>query len=251
MTKKEIYEQVVRLTAELAQTKVAKNIFSAAAKGDAVKAQSIIDTFPVYYPELNKKIVSFAEEFNKLVGDTPEDDEERREILKNCEILMYCLAETKIISQIAKATETGDALKIQEVINTFREENSSLAENLINFQEEYNQYYYNLHTGLEGSIFGTEVDEENGVFIFDPNIIDASSFCALIIFGKISDVYFFCDEDGELTSADRFFDAIQDATNENFAEFVASYNLVDWVGEGEDYATVGELLVDAFAGNFE
>lgn len=252
MTKNEIYERVVRLTTELAQTKVAEKIFNAAIEGDVVKTQTIIASFPVYYPELYQKIVDFGKEFNKLVGDSEEDKEDFKKLLGNCEIMMYNLAQTKVIAQIAKAAETGDSTKIQEVIDTFKKDSSVFAENLLNFQEEFTKYFDEHQTGNEGSIFGTETDEENGVFLFDTNIIDALSFYLLTILGNIADIYFFCDdEEGNLTSADKFFDAIQDATNEAFAEFVASYNLVDWVGRDKKYQSVGKILVAALADEFE
>ena len=51
--------------------------------------------------------------------------------------------------------------------------------------------------------------------------------------------------------SDAYLDAIAAATNEAFAEFVANYNLFEWIGEGEEYKTVGELLVVAMADEFE
>lgn len=251
MTKKQIYEQVVQLTDELAQTKLAKKIFSVALEGDAVKAQTIIDAFPYHYPELNQKIVDFGRKFNKLVGDSQEDKEDMKRILQACETMMYGLAQTKIIEQIVKAVETGNPTKLQEVIVNFKEEYAGFTKNLIEFQKEYNEYRDSHQNGDEGAIFGSETDEDNGVYIFDTNVIDALSFYLLNILAGISDVYFFCNWDDDYTSADKFFDAIEDATNEAFAEFVASYNLVDWVDKDEEYQTVGEILVAALADEFE
>ena len=45
--------------------------------------------------------------------------------------------------------------------------------------------------------------------------------------------------------------AIEKATNHAFAEFVASYNIVDWIGKFERPQTAGELLVAALADEFE
>lgn len=258
MTKKEIYEQVVQLTDELAQTKVAEKIFKAAEEGDAVKTQMIIDAFPEFYPELNQKIVSFGKEFNKIVGDSEEDNAKLKEIRNQCEFVMSGLAQTKIIVKIAEAANTGDATKLQEVISNFKQEYPDFAGNLVNFQKEYNEYFDNHQTGCEGQIFGTEADEENGVFVFDTNVIDALSFYVFIILANISDIYFFYDEeveeDGEKCywPADKNFeDALEEATNEEFAIFVSNYNIVDWVGKDDEYQTVGELLVAALAGEFE
>lgn len=248
MTKNEIYARVVRLTSELAQTNVAADIFNAAADGDAVTAQGIIDVFPVYYPKLYREMVDFGEEFNKLVGDSEEDKEKRRKICESCEFMMYNLAETQVMAEIAKAAETGDPTKVQEVIDTFKKEHPVFTQNLMKFQEEYNEYRNDHKTGHEGAIFGTKTDEENGIFVFDTNVIDTLSFYVLIIFANISDVYFFT----ELEEApEAFFDAIGQATNEAFAEFVASYNIVDWIGEDEEYQTVGDILVAALCDEFE
>ena len=206
MTKNEIYEQVVRLTAELAETKVAKAIFAAATEGEAVKAQTIIDVFPVFYPELYQKIVDFGKEFNKLVGDSEEDKEKRSTILQSCEVMMYSLAQTKVIAQIAKAAETGDPRKVQEVIDTFKKDYSGFVEDLMNFQKEYNEYRDTHRKGNKGEIFGAEIDEENGIFVFDTNVIDALSFYVLKILANIAGVYFFCDVD---SSDDPFFDTLR------------------------------------------
>ena len=135
MVKTEIYNKVVQLTAELAQTHVAEKIFKAVAERDSVKAQKIIDTFPEFYPELYQKIVDFGKEFNKLIGRSEEDEEEFKKILERCEVIMYDLAETKVIDKIAKASETEDPTKIKEVIDTFKNEHSYFVNKLMDFQK--------------------------------------------------------------------------------------------------------------------
>lgn len=248
MTKKEIYTHVVRLTTELAQTGIAKKIFSAAKERDAVKVDMIIETFPQYYPELYQRIISFGEEFNKLVGDSAEDRAMFDEIIQQCGYLMYNLAQTKVIGQIAEVTNTGDASKLFEVINNFKDEYSYLVEELVKFQTDYSEYRDAHTTGCKGQIFGTESDVKNDIFVFDTNVIDALSFYFLIILANISDGYLFYD--GQPTN-DQFIVAIEKATNEAFAEFVASYNIVDWIGKNKEFQTVGELLVAALADEFE
>ena len=176
MTKKEIYERVVQLTAELAKTKVAERIFDAAAEGNVAKTQKIIDIFPSFYPGLYQRIVEFGIEFNRLIGESKEDRERRNKILESCEVMMYALAETEIIAKIARAVEAGEADKVQEVIGTFLNEYEGLSKNLVYFQEEYLEYRKDNKTGLEGAIFGVMPDEANGVFVFDPDAIDTLSF---------------------------------------------------------------------------
>lgn len=251
MTKKEIYDVVVRLTAEVSETKVAEMIRDATAEGDAVKTQRIIDAFPMYYPKLYQKISDFGREFNKLVGASAEDIEKCDKIHEDGDGLMCAIARTNVIEQIILAMKTENPIKVQEAIGTFQKENSCLVQNLINFQERYAKYREDCSTGLEGSIFGVEADEDKGVFVFDTNIIDSLSFYVLCIFANISDVYFFTDDcNGDNLAIDNFLDAIEEVTNENLAEFVANYNLVDWVGEYEEYKNVGEILVAAMAGTF-
>ena len=258
MTKKEIYEQVVRLTNELAQTRIAQKIFSAASEKNAAKVNMIINSFPYYYPDLYQKIINFGEAFNKLVGDTAENNAQFNEIMTQCMNLMYDLAQTKVIGQIAEVADTEDASKLFEVINNFKHEYSHFAKKLVKFQTEYSEYRDTLVTGCEGQIFGTEADAENGVFVFDTNVIDALSFYVLIILANISEIYFFYDEENKendetytIPAGDQFMDAIKKATNEAFAEFVANYNIVDWIGKDKAFQTVGELLVVVLADEFE
>lgn len=181
MTKKEIYEQVVALTAGLARTKVAEKIFSFANEGDPVKTQEVIDNFPKEYPELNQKIVSFGEKFNKLIDDAKTRD--------------------------------------------------------------------------EGAVFGIKTDQKNEIFVFDTNVIDALSFYAFAIFAKIDETYLFMTTDGSCNDVcpwDNPADAVEAAGHYSLAVFVSNFSFIDWVGEDEDCATtVGELLVDIFAGEFD
>lgn len=258
VTKQEIYEQVVRLTTELAQTKIAEKIFSAAAERDAVRVDMIIDAFPQYYPELYQRIISFGEEFNKLVGDSAEDNARFDEIMQQCCHLMYNLAQTNVIGQIAEVADTGDASELFDVITNFKQEHSYFAKELVEFQTEYNKYRDVDTTGCEGQIFGTEADVENGVFVFDTNVIDALSFYFLIILANIAEIYFFYDEEIEengetytIPADDQFVDAIEKATNKAFSEFVANYNIMDWIDKDGVFKTVGEFLVAALADELE
>ena len=71
MTKKETYERIVQLTAELAKTGVAEKIFTSANEGDSAKTQEAIDAFPKEYPELNDKIVDFGNKKMVSLCSTP------------------------------------------------------------------------------------------------------------------------------------------------------------------------------------
>lgn len=256
MTKKDIYEQVVRLTAELSQTGIAEKIFDAVSKGQVERVDEIIGAFPNYYIKLWIKIHEFSLEFKKLIGKSSEDQENEMKIDKDLYCFMRRLMETKIIGQIAEVADTGDATKLQEVIINFKKNYSHLSEDIIRLQKEYSEYKDSHQLGWEGAIFGSETDEKNGVFAFDTNIIDAKSFYVFTILANIDDFYFFYDEEIEtevegekiaLPGNDVFLDAIAEATNEEFAIFIANYNLFDEVG----LQSVGEILVAAFEGEFE
>lgn len=252
MTKKEIYDQVVRLTEKLAQTKVAQNIFSAAMEQDLEKTKLIINAFPIYYPELHEEIVSFGEKYNRIVGDLPEDQKKRTEIYDRGSFVMDGIAGTNIIGKINDSMKTGDPAKVYDVIDAFIKEYPGLIENIEDFQEKFSEYKSNCKSKdpEKVAIFGSKADEEKGIFVFDTNIIDAQSFYILCIYANISDIYFFANWDNDPNSADKFFDAMEEATNEDFAEFLACYNIVDWVVEDESLS-IAEILIRALAAEFE
>lgn len=75
MTKQEIYEQIVQLTAELHATNVAEQIFSAAKEGDPKKVEEVFETFKKEKPGLYQKIVEFGEKYNEIINNDWEDGE--------------------------------------------------------------------------------------------------------------------------------------------------------------------------------
>ena len=253
MTKNEIYEQVVSLTSELAKTSVAPNIIAYAADGDAVTVQAIIDAFPIYYPELYAEIEDFGIKFNKLVGESEEDEAEQEKVYRNCEMLMYDLAQTKIISQMAETSELGDFTKLKEVVDNFKKNDSALVKKLISFQKDFEKYEECNKTGLEGIIFGIKADDKKGMFVFDPNKIDALSFYLLTILANISDSYLFGGDlsGGEVydyaDTAKPFIAELKKAAGGNLADFVLWYDFKEGV---EEYTNAGELLVAILNGNF-
>ena len=257
MTKKEIYEKVVRLTSKLCKTQIPKKIFYEARVENAKNIDLIINAFPQYHPKLYREIICFGKKFNKLVGDSPENNEKRERILQDGEILMYELGRTKIIDCINDAVEKKDAQKVLKIIQEFKTKDFPFVNNLINFQNDCNNFWESQKTGQEGAIFSNKTDEENSIFEFDTNIIDVESFYVLLIMANILDIHFFklyCDGNDEVIGApgkDLYVEAIQEATNDYFAEFVECYNFVDWIGDDEDDYTPGELLVAAFTGQFE
>lgn len=256
MTKKEIYEQVVRLTDELAQTKIPEKIFTAAAEKNASKVDIILSAFPQYYPELYERIVSFGEEFNKPVEESSEEFVWLSDIIQSFD-LMCELAQTNVIGQIAEVANTEDASKLPEIINNFKHKYPYIAEELVKFQTEYCEFIDTNVTGYAGRIFGLVADVENDVFVFDTNVIDALSFYIFIILTNIPAISFFYYEEIEKNvksyvhpAIDHFLDAIEKATNEAFAEFIENYDYANYIGKNKEFQTVGELLVAVLAGEF-
>lgn len=66
MTKQEIYEQVVFLTAELNSKSFAKNIFDAAKEGDSKKVEEVFENFKKENSDLYQSIVKLGEEYTQL-----------------------------------------------------------------------------------------------------------------------------------------------------------------------------------------
>ena len=66
MTKQEIYEQIVRLTAELHNANISKKIFDAVENGNAEEVQSVFESFQNVNSKMYQRLVSFGQEFNKL-----------------------------------------------------------------------------------------------------------------------------------------------------------------------------------------
>lgn len=66
MTKQEIYNTIVSLTAEIKPTDVGAKLFEAA-KLNGQKVKEVAETFMSEYPELYQKMCSFASKFNEFI----------------------------------------------------------------------------------------------------------------------------------------------------------------------------------------
>ena len=66
VTKQEIYNTIVSLTAEIKATDVGTKLFEAA-KVDGQKVKEVAETFMSEYPELYQKMCSFASKFNEFI----------------------------------------------------------------------------------------------------------------------------------------------------------------------------------------
>lgn len=184
MTKQQIYDTIVSLTAEIKTTDVGFKLFEAA-KLNGQKVKEVSETFMTEYPELYQKMCSFATEFNKLIDES------------------------------------------------------------------------------DTCIFGLEKDEENEIFVFDPNVINVPSFFVLTFLTDIDDLYLFTEEYIEVedeeyvTSFDPYYETLEEESG--------SYDLVDFLGSayfyeeelewlkdyGYEYSNIYDLLTDVFAGKLK
>lgn len=163
IVKRKIYEQVVKLAAELAKTKVAEEIYNAAKAGETRKVQEILDEFPQKYPELNTKIVNFGEAFNML------------------------------------------------------------------------------HDVYDVRVLGYESKEEEGIFVYDKDVIDPLSFCFFTLFAKVETDDLF----GRSPAILPFVNAIEEVTNRDFAQFVYGYSWLEFIEEERE---MGRIVVAAVLG---
>lgn len=66
MTKQEIYEQIVRLTAELKSINLAQRIFDAVETGNPEEVRSVFESFKKENSIMYRGLVKFGKEFNQL-----------------------------------------------------------------------------------------------------------------------------------------------------------------------------------------
>ena len=258
MTKKEIYEGIVRLTNKLKATSIPNQFLDLILYAKKHKDYSFIDRkfekIPYECKDLYDEIVVFGYNYNEMIGDTDENWGKLHKLLGEGGDLIYGLCGKGIIGEIAK--EKLDEEKIIKLIKEFREE-YGLTPELREYQKEHDKLEAEFKKFSEGEIFGPDPDEENGIYVFDINVIDPFSFFLFSILAHIDIRYLFqCDEYEEgsvysLRSLTIFIEGIRDVTNNSFAEFVGEYCPLDWVGQAEgEYSTIGELFYDAICDKF-
>lgn len=189
MTKKQIYETIVSLTAEITTTKVGPMLFEAA-KENGQKVQEVCENFVDQYSDLYDKMFTFSDEFVKLIEESK--------------------------------------------------------------------------TGCDAEIFGLEKNEENDVWVFDSNIIKASSLFVLTFLTDIDYAYLFrgeyieIGEDEYITAFSPYFDALEkESGSSDFVDFLgnASFSAEEFESLlecGFNYSyNVYDLLADVFAGKLK
>lgn len=188
MTKQQIYNAIVSLTAEIKTTDVGLKLFEAA-RLDGQRVKEVSYRFTTEYPELYQKMCDFATEFNKLVEESK--------------------------------------------------------------------------TGNDAEIFGLKRDEENEIFVFDPNVINSSSYFAFTFLTGIDDSYLFTNEyfegdNGEyVTDFSAYLEDIEkESGSPNLANFLGNASFTEEELEcledcGFEYSNIYDLLTDVFAGNLK
>ena len=146
------------------------------------------------------------------------------------------LASLNLACDVLKASKTGKTIEVQKVFEKFKEENFELYQEIEKFSKEYKQTIQNAPHDLE--IFGIREDTENGIFVYDPNIINTPNFYMLILLGEIDESYLFltCADDD-----DEFVNELEVYGGQKLAEFVSKCAAVDFIHE--KYLTIYDFLL--------
>lgn len=155
------------------------------------------------------------------------------------------LKRTDIATYIFEAAKKGNPKEVEIVFEVFKMEYEELYRRVVDFGKRFNSSIERIQNW---GIFGTENDIVKGIHVFDPNKLDAKSFCALIYLANINELFMFVDDFED--SSEVFLAALKDEGYEELAEFIANASWDDYVGEDEQYETIYDLLVDIFEGRF-
>jgi len=179
-----------------------------------------------------------------------------------------------IVSLTAEIKTTGVGLKIyeaakvsgqkvKEVSETFMTEHPELYQKMCSFANEYNKLIEESKIANDAAIFGPEKDEENGIFLFDLNEINATSYFVLMFLTEIDDTYLYTEEFYEYeavrerTVISEYLDIIEEESgSSDLALFLGTgfFNkeeLEYWNDFGFEYSDFYELLADVFAGKLK
>lgn len=173
-------------------------------------------------------------------------------------------AEIKATDLGAKLFEAAkvDGNKVKEVAETFMSEYPELYQKMCNFADEYNEL---IDKGIDIAIFGPEEDKEREICVFNPDLINASSFFALAFLTNIDDGYLFTgefvekDENHYLVDGSTYLDALEEESDSTYlAEFlgdgfdiITEEHLKNLAEDGFNYSNIYDLLADVFAGKLK
>lgn len=173
--------------------------------------------------------------------------------------LILDISDTGIGRELFEAAKSGDEMKVVEVTSNFRKEQTMLYQKMYVFVNKLNE----LSTS-ECEIFGLKENAEEGIFIYNPEEINASSLFALSYLTAFDEsILFACDciegEDEESITfdTDAYYDALEkESGSYDFVDFVANAMFTDeelayLATEGFIYDNKYKLLVDVFAGKLK
>lgn len=165
--------------------------------------------------------------------------------------------DTRIAQEIFNVAKSGDRIKLVKMISNFEKEHSKLYEKMYNFKNALDKI-----SASECIIFGIKENKEDGIFVYNPKEINASSLFILSYFtGFDESILFSCtdvDEDYEdpiYSDIDVFYNALKkESGSSHLARFAAislfnEEQLAYLAEEGYVYENKHELLIDVFAGN--
>lgn len=173
--------------------------------------------------------------------------------------LIVDINDTGIGQALFKAAKSGDVMELVRVTSNFRKEHTMLYKSMYDFVNELNE-----HSVSECEIFGFKENVEEGIFVYNPGEINASSLFALSYLTAFDESSLWeCDsiEDEESKSLildmDAYYDALEkESGSYDFADFVANAMFTDeeianLAAEGFVYDNKYQLLVDVFAGKLK
>lgn len=173
--------------------------------------------------------------------------------------LIVDINDTGIGQALFKAAKSGDVMELVRVTSNFRKEHTMLYKSMYDFVNELNE-----HSVSECEIFGFKENVEEGIFVYNPGEINASSLFALSYLTAFDESSLWeCDsiEDEESKSLildmDAYYDALEkESGSYDFADFVANAMFTDeeianLASEGFIYDNKYQLLVDVFAGKLK
>lgn len=164
----------------------------------------------------------------------------KQEIYENVVQLTAQLKVTNVAVEIFETAKTGDVKAVENVFERFKNEKSELYQRIVAFGEEFDEM---IVTGREGEIFGEEEDIEEGIYVFDPEKIDALSFYALTFFGNLDEIFFFAEWEYDVHP---FLQALEESGYEEVSNYVCCQSWVYDVGKDEECPTLYHFLVNLF-----
>lgn len=154
----------------------------------------------------------------------------KQEIYEHVCSVTAALKEIGIAKKLFDAAKSGEIDCVTSVIDNFKQQHVQIYSKCVAFGKEIDVW---------SEIFDINTNES---YVFDPEIIDPLSFCALTVFGKFDDSLLF--EDWDIItgiSAGNYIDGIDEAGYEYLSQFVCNASILEYIGD--EFETLEEALV--------